>query len=155
MSLAAPRSAGSRGAGSAVVGLRTAALLLGLYFLFQGMSKLPWLLDSGILAERLEDWRRDAVPLQRWYIDTVATPGVPLFARLVPLAELATGAALIVGFWSRLVAALAFAMVANFHFALGSYFSPQFFVDGSGLPVMGGLLALAINGARLPWSIRP
>ena len=38
-------------------------------------------------------------------------------------------------------------MVANFHFALGSYFSLEFFIDGAGLPVMGGLLALTIGGS--------
>jgi hypothetical protein len=27
-------------------------------------------------------------------------------------------------------------------------------IDGAGLPVMGGLLALAIGGARLPYSVR-
>ena len=134
--------------------LRALALMLGVFFLFQGLNKLPWLLDSSILAERLQNWSRDAAPSQRWYIETIAVPGVPLFARLVPLAELSTGLALIVGFWPRLAAALALAMVANFHFALGSYFSPDFLIDGAGLPVMGGLLALAIGGSRLPYSVR-
>ena len=145
----------STSGGSAIVALRTLALVLGVFFVFQGLNKLPWLLDSGILVERLQNWSGNAVPSQRWYIETIAAPGVPLFARLVPLAELSTGAALILGFWPRLVAALALAMVANFHFALGSYFSGEFFIDGAGLPVMGGLLALAISGARLPWSLRP
>jgi uncharacterized membrane protein YphA (DoxX/SURF4 family) len=134
--------------------LRALALLLGLFFLFQGLNKLPWLLDSGILAERFQNWSRDAVPSQRWYIETIAMPGVPLFARLVPLAEVSTGLSLVVGFWPRLVAGLALAMVANFHFALGSYFSPEFLIDGAGLPVMGGLLALTIGGARLPYIVR-
>jgi len=145
----------STSGGSAIVALRTLALVLGVFFVFQGLNKLPWLLDSGILVERLQNWSGNAVPSQRWYIETIAAPGVPLFARLVPLAELSSGAALILGFWPRLVAALALAMVANFHFALGSYFSWEFFIDGAGLPVMGGLLALAISGARLPWSLRP
>jgi uncharacterized membrane protein YphA (DoxX/SURF4 family) len=134
--------------------LRALALLLGVFFLFQGLNKLPWLLDSSILAERLQNWSRNAEPSQRWYIETIAAPGVPLFARLVPLAELSTGVALIVGFWPRLAAALALAMVANFHFALGSYFSRDFLIDGAGLPVIGGLLALAIGGGRLPYSVK-
>ena len=149
------RARANTSGGSALVALRTLALLLGVFFVFHGIDKLPWLLDSGILVERLQNWSGNAVPSQRWYIETIAAPGVPLFARLVPLAELSTGAALILGFWPRLVAALALAMVANFHFALGSYFSWEFFIDGAGLPVMGGLLALAISGARLPWSLRP
>jgi uncharacterized membrane protein YphA (DoxX/SURF4 family) len=131
-------------------------LLVGAFFVSQGVSKLPWFVDSGILSERLQGWMRNApAPSVRWYIETIAMPGVPLFARLVPLAELATGAALIVGFWPRLTAAVALAMVANFHFALGSYFSWEFLIDGAGLPVMAALLALAVGGTRLPWSVRP
>ena len=142
-------------AGPAPLALRILALLLGVFFVFQGISKLPWLFDSSILAGRLQDWLGGApADSVRWYIETIARPGLPLFARLVPLAELSTGVALVLGFWPRLFAALALAMVVNFHFALGSYFSWEFLIDGAGLPVMGGLLALVIGGARLPWSVR-
>jgi uncharacterized membrane protein YphA (DoxX/SURF4 family) len=130
-------------------------LLLGVFFLFQGLNKVDWLLDGGILAQRLQNWMRNAPPAVRWYLETFAIPGVPLFARLVPLGELATGAALILGFWPRLIAALALVMVANFHFGLGSYYSVEFLRDGAGLPVMGALLAIIIGGARLPWSVKP
>jgi uncharacterized membrane protein YphA (DoxX/SURF4 family) len=130
--------------------------MLGLFFLSQGSNKLAWLLDSGILGERLHTWMRGAAPGVRWYIETIAVPGVPIFARLVPVAELSTGLALLVGFWPRLAAGLAFVMVLNFHFALGNFFAPrEFLLDGAGLPVLGGLLAIAIGGARLPWSVRP
>jgi uncharacterized membrane protein YphA (DoxX/SURF4 family) len=131
------------------------ALLVGVFFLFQGLNKLPWLMDSGILAERLGNWMRSAPPAVQWYLERLAIPGVPLFARLVPLAELGTGVALILGFWPRLVAGFALLMVANFHFALSSYYSMEFFRDAAGLPVMGALLAIAMGGARLPWSVRP
>jgi uncharacterized membrane protein YphA (DoxX/SURF4 family) len=131
-------------------------LLLGAFFVARGLEKLPWFLDSGILSERLEGAMRNAPAASvRWYIETIAMPGVPLFARLAPLAELSTGVAFILGFWPRLAAALALAIVANVHFALGSYFSWEFLIDGSGLPVMGGLLALVVSSARLPWSVRP
>ena len=66
------------------------------------------------------------------------------FARVVPVAELAAGAALIVGFWTRLAAFMAFAMVANFHVARGLVFSGEFLTDGLGFPVLG---------ARLPFSV--
>jgi uncharacterized membrane protein YphA (DoxX/SURF4 family) len=149
------RTSNNAAAGSAATALRTLALLLGVFFLFQGLNKVAWLMDSGILAERLANWMRNAPPAVHWYLERLAMPGVPLFARVVPLAELGTGLALICGFWPRMVAAFALVMVANFHFALSSYYSLEFFRDGAGLPVMGGLLALAIGGARLPWSIRP
>jgi uncharacterized membrane protein YphA (DoxX/SURF4 family) len=149
------RANSSPASGPAATALRLLALLLGVFFLFQGLNKLPWLMDAGILGERLGNWMRNAPPSVRWYLETFAIPGVPLFARLVPLAELGTGIALVIGFWPRLVAALGLVMVANFHFALSSYYSMEFFRDGAGLPVMGGLLALAIGGARLPWSVKP
>ena len=145
----------SSAAPPAAIGLRVLALLLGVFFLFQGLNKVDWLLDSGILAQRLQNWMGAAPPGVRWYLETFAIPGVPLFARLVPLAELTTGTALILGFWPRLIAGIALVMVVNFHFGLGSYYSAEFLRDGAGLPVMGALLAIAIGGARLPWSVRP
>jgi uncharacterized membrane protein YphA (DoxX/SURF4 family) len=129
------------------------AMLLGVFFLATGAAKYEWLFDSGILAQRLEQWSRGAPPGVRWYLDTLA-PGVPVFARLVPLAEIGTGAALLVGFWTRFVAALAFLMVLNFHFASGlTHRAGEFVRDGTALPVLAGLLALAIGGATLPFSV--
>jgi uncharacterized membrane protein YphA (DoxX/SURF4 family) len=146
----------SSGAGAAIVALRLLALLLGVFFLFQGLNKLSWFADSGILEQRLETWQRNATaPSVRTYLETFARPGVPLFARLIPLAELSTALSLMLGFWPRPLAALAFVMVCNFHFALGDFYSIEFLRDGAGPPVLGGLLALVIGGARLPWSIRP
>ncbi len=96
---------------------------------------------------------KGAPPATQWYIDTIAKPGVPLFARVVPIAELSTAAALILGFWVRLAAALAFVMVLNFHIATGELFMKEFLLDGAGLPLLGALLALAVAGGRLPWTV--
>ena len=144
----------STGGGRAgAYGLRALALMLGVFFIFNAIDKLAWFADSSILAQRLEGWLQDAAPSTRWYIETVAVPGVPLFARLVPLAELSTGVALILGFWTRLVAVLAFLMVANLHVARGFIYEWEFLIDGTGLPVLGGLLALALGTSRLPLSV--
>jgi uncharacterized membrane protein YphA (DoxX/SURF4 family) len=143
---------GSTGGASAYA-LRILALMLGAFFVFNGIDKLSWFLDSSILAGRLDGWLASAAPASRWYLETVAMPGIPLFARVVPIAELAAGAALIVGFWTRLAAFMALAMVANFHLARGLFFSGEFLTDGVGFPVLGALLALAIAGVRLPWSV--
>jgi uncharacterized membrane protein YphA (DoxX/SURF4 family) len=134
-------------------GVRALALMLGVFFVFNGLDKLAWFADSGILAQRLDGWLQDAAPGTRWYFDTVAAPGIPVFARLVPLAELVTGAALILGFWTRLAAAMAFLMVMNFHFAEGTFYEWEFLTAGMGLPVLGGLLAVSLAGSRLPLSI--
>lgn len=150
MTMKGQSTGGGRGG---AYGLRALALMLGVFFLFNGLGKLAWFADSSILAQQLQGWLQDAAPSTRWYLDTVAAPGVPLFARVVPLAELSTGVALILGFWTRLVAALACLMVANFHFARGLFYDEAFLIDGVGLPVLGGLLALALGGSRLPFSV--
>jgi hypothetical protein len=62
--------------------------------------------------------------------------------------------ALIVGFWTSLVAFIAFFMALNFQIASGALFKYSFLTSGYGLPVLGSTLALALGGVRLPWSIR-
>jgi uncharacterized membrane protein YphA (DoxX/SURF4 family) len=145
-------AAALKGSGGALA-LRVLGFALGLFFLFNGLNKVSWLFDSGILSDRFDEWLQNAPPAVRWYIETLAAPGVPLFARVVPLAELSTGAALILGFWTRLAAFLALMMVTNFNFARGMFHSGEILTDGVGFPVLGGLLALAIAGSRLPFSV--
>jgi uncharacterized membrane protein YphA (DoxX/SURF4 family) len=136
-----------------VLGLRLMAIMLGVFFLGMSSTKLGWFLDSSILLNKFQMiFLPKAPPIVRWYLETVCIPGAPLFARLVPLGELATGLALIAGFWTRMAATVALLMVLNFHFATSAFWSVDFLRDGTGLPVVGGLLALAINGARLPFS---
>jgi uncharacterized membrane protein YphA (DoxX/SURF4 family) len=133
--------------------LRVLGLAIGLFLVFNGLDKLAWFFDSRILDERLDGWLENAAPGVRWYIETLAAPGIPLFARIVPLGELLTGVALIVGFWTRLMAFVALMMVANFNFARGMFHSGEILTDGVGFPVVGGLLALTIAGGRLPFSV--
>ena len=147
------RSSGARGSEAAGLGLRLLAVMLGVFFLSMGLNKLAWLTDSDILMQKLQMFLKGAMPSTRWYIETIAMPGVPLFARIVPIAELATGIALIIGFWTRLAATLAFLMVLNFHVATGEIFTPAFLLDGAGPPVLGALLALMIGGGKLPFSV--
>ena len=87
-------------------------------------------------------------------MQTVCLPGAPVFARLVVLGELATGVGLILGVYARYAALAAVLMVLNFHFASGIIFEYRYLTNGYGLPVLGGLLALAIGGASLPLSLR-
>lgn len=140
--------------GSGATGLRVLAMCLGVFLIFEGLGKLAWFGSSTLLSEQLQGWLKTAPPSSRWYLETFAIPGIPMFARLVVLGELSAGIALVAGFWTRLAAALAFLMVLNFHFASGRIFQYSFLTNGYGLPVLGGLLALAIGGARLPWSVR-
>ena len=133
--------------------MRVLGVLLGVFFVAMSTTKVGWLGDSDVLLQRFQGWLPRAVPAARWYLETVCIPGAPLFARLVPIGELSAGLALITGFWTRMAAIAAFVMVLNFHFATSAFWSVDFLRDGTGLPLIGGLLALAINGARLPFSL--
>jgi len=45
-------------------------------------------------------------------------------------------------------------MLVNFYIASGAILTYGFLTNPYGLPVLGGTLALAIGGVRLPWSLR-
>jgi len=128
------------------VALLAVRIALGVFFIFEGWDKLPWMLDSGLLTVALKKWADTGVPVSKWYIETILIPGVPVFARLVFLGEVATGLALLSGVWLRPAAIIAFLMVLNIHFAHSSIFQYGFLSKGDGLPILGGLLALAIAG---------
>lgn len=136
-----------------MLGLRVLSICMGVFMLFMGISKFGWLTDTGVLAGRFQEWREVAPPASRWYLENIAIPGLPVFARIVVIAEISTGIALILGFRVRLVAALAFLMILNFHFASDVLLHYAYLTNGFGLPVMGSLLALAIGGARLPYGL--
>jgi uncharacterized membrane protein YphA (DoxX/SURF4 family) len=125
----------------------------GIFLLFMGISKAWWLLDSTPLANQLSIWSAQATPLSRWYLERIL-PGTPVFARLVPLGEMAGGLALVFGFWTRLVAGAIFLMIVNFHVASGAMFTYAYLTDAHGLPLLGSLLGLVIGGGRLPFSVK-
>jgi uncharacterized membrane protein YphA (DoxX/SURF4 family) len=133
--------------------LRIVSVALGVFLIFMGLDKIDWLTDDGFLMGRLQEWRDSARPLPRWYLENVALPGAPVLARVIPIAELAAGSALVLGLKVRLAATLALLMVLNFHFASDIIFRYDYLINAYGLPILGGLLALAVGGARLPFSL--
>jgi thiosulfate dehydrogenase (quinone) large subunit len=134
-------------------GLAALRLCLGVFFLFMGLGKIGWLASSAALRSQLEGWAASAPAVSRAYLDAVALPGVELFARAVPIGELAVGAAFIIGGYTRLAATMGLLMILNFHFASGIIFTFGYLTNGFGLPVVGGLFALALGGASLPLSM--
>jgi uncharacterized membrane protein YphA (DoxX/SURF4 family) len=134
-------------------GLRILGVMLGVFLIATSFTMIAWITDSGILLQKFQALLQKAPPSVRWYLETVCIPGAPIFARLAPLGEFCAGLALIVGFWTRMAAIAAFLMVLNYHFATSAFWSPDFLRDGTGLPVLGGLLAIAISGSRLPFSV--
>jgi uncharacterized membrane protein YphA (DoxX/SURF4 family) len=136
-------------------GLAILRICIGIFFLFEGIGKIRWITDPSLLAGQLAAWAQ-AVPAGSWshaYLERVALPHSTTFARLVPLGELTSGAAMIAGFWTPFFALLAFFMALNFQFASGALFKYSILTSGYGLPVLGATLALAVGGIRLPWSI--
>lgn len=136
-------------------GLAVTRVCLGAFFLFMGLSKLGWFMDPSILAGQFSTWMDGTAPgsVSRWYLERLALPGLPVFARLVPLGEMTAGVALIAGIRTSLFAFIAFFMTLNFQIASGLIFKYAFLTNGYCLPVLGGTLGLAIGGIRLPWSI--
>ena len=137
-------------------GLALLRICIGIFFVFEGIGKIPWLTDPSMLAGQLAGWAQ-AVPAASWshlYLERVAIPYSSYFARAVPLGEMISGAALVAGFWTPFFAFVAFFMALNFQFASGALFKYSILTSGYGLPVLGATLALALGGVRLPWSIR-
>ena len=131
-------------------GLTVLRICIGIFFIFEGIGKLSWFNDTSLLAEQLRNWSQavSASSLSHLYLVRVAIPGVRIFARLVPLGEIVSGVALVVGFWTPLFAFVAFFMALNFQFASGALFKYSFLTSGYGLPVLGSTLALALSRLR-------
>jgi hypothetical protein len=69
------------------------------------------------------------------------------------MAELCAATALILGIRINLVSTIALVMVLNFQLATSAFSSWAFLRDGTGPPVLGALLALALAGRRLPFCV--
>ena len=92
-------------------GLTLLRILLGVFFLFQGLDNFHWLLDPSPLSQQLAAWEHSAGAgsISALYLQRVAMPFAAVFARLVPLGEIG-GLAMIAGFWTPLFAFIAFVM---------------------------------------------
>ena len=136
-------------------GLSILRICIGIFFIFEGIGKIRWFTDTSLLAGQLAGWSQ-AVPAGSWshlYLERVAMPYSTMFARLVPLGEITSGAALIAGLWTPFFAFVAFFMALNFQVASGALFKYSALTSGYALPVLGATLALIVGGVRLPWSI--
>ena len=148
------RAATSHAADAIAIGLRVFAIFLGIFFLAQSLNKLAWPGNPQLLLGRFQRWAPTARPEVRWYLENIATPFAPLLARIIPVAEFLTAMAFILGFWIPVAALLALFMVLNFHFGTAAFYAWDFLRDGTGPPVIGGLIALAIGGWNLPLTIQ-
>lgn len=140
---AGPR--GGRGTRAQGIALLLLRLCLGIFMFFFGFDKASWLFDATPIAAQLSAWAADAPTASRWYLERVI-PGAPVFARMVPLGSMGSGVAIAFGIWTRIASAVALVMVLSLQFAAGSMFAFSYLTDASGLPLVGGLLALIIGG---------
>jgi uncharacterized membrane protein YphA (DoxX/SURF4 family) len=126
-------------------GITILRMCIGVFFICEGLGKMRWFTDTSLLRGQLNGWLAAAAPgsVTHTYLERFAIPGTALFARLVPLGEMTSGAALALGAWPRVFALIAFAMAINFHVASGALFKYSFLTNGYGLPVLGSTLALA------------
>lgn len=125
---------------------------LGVFFLFMSVNKVAWLTNPNLLADRFTRWLPDASPYASVYLRTVAIPGAPIFARVVPIAEFLTALAMFTGLKTNFAAAAALFMIFNFHLATSSFSSTDFLRDGTGPPMFAALLALTLVRRPLPFS---
>ena len=90
-------------------GLTILRICIGVFFIFEGIGKIRWFTDPSILAGQLDGWLHAVPPgsLSQLYLQRLAIPGVAIFARLVPLGEITSGAAMVFGFWTPLFAFVA------------------------------------------------
>jgi uncharacterized membrane protein YphA (DoxX/SURF4 family) len=137
---------------------QTAGLLLiricvGVYLCALGFSRISWLMDATPLTSTLSAWIPESPTASRWYLERVL-PGAPIFARVLPLASMAGGLALVLGFWTRLAAGLSFLLLLNVQLASALLFRTTYLVNPHGLLLAGALLGIAIGGGRLPLSLR-
>ena len=138
-------------------GIAILRICIGVFFLFEGLGKIRWFTDPSVLAGQLAAWSQSAPSgsIAHLYLQRVAIPGVTIFARLVPLGEMASGLAMVVGFWTPLFAFVAFFMALNFQIGSGALFKYSFLTSGYGLPVLGSTLALAFAGGRRAKKVKP
>jgi uncharacterized membrane protein YphA (DoxX/SURF4 family) len=130
-----------------VAALTLLRISIGVFMFFFGFDKARWLIDGTPLATQLSSWLLDAPAVSRWYLERII-PGAPVFARAVPLAAMISGIALTFGLWTRIAAAVSFVAILSLQLGAGAMFRYAYFVDASGLPLLGGLLALMIGGER-------
>ncbi len=128
-------------------------IVIGLFFLAQGLNKLEWYTSSEFLRTSLDRYSLNAPPATFWYQKHVAYPGIEAWSRMIPTGEMLIGVALVLGLLTRATLISALALVVNFHLANGSLFSFSFFSNPYALVVLSCLLFLLASKAGSVFAI--
>jgi thiosulfate dehydrogenase (quinone) large subunit len=117
-------------------------IVVGLFFLGQGINKLDWYANSEFLRTSLDRYAQNAPSFTVWYQNHVAYPGVEVWARMIPTGEMLIGIGLILGLLTGPTLIIALALVINYHLANGSLFSSSLISNPFGLLLIGTLIVL-------------
>ena len=134
-----------RDSGAVTIALAIIRIGVGVHIVLFGFDRIAWVLDATPIATQLSTWLATAGPIARWYLERLI-PGVPLYARLVPLASMAAGVALAFGVWTRISAAVSLVTIVSLQFGSGTMFTFAYFADAEGPPLIGALVGLIIAG---------
>ena len=122
-------------------------IVLGLFFLAQGLNKLDWYTSSEFLHTSLDRYSQNPPAITSWYQGHVAYPGIELWSRMLPTGEMLIGIALALGFLTQPTLIIALMLVLNYHLANGTLFSTAFFFNPYDLLLLSCLAALFFSKA--------
>ncbi|HTX19791.1 MAG TPA: DoxX family membrane protein [Bacteroidota bacterium] len=117
-------------------------IVVGLFFVGQGINKLDWYPSSEFLKTSLDRYAQNAPPLTVWYQNHVAYPGIEVWTRMIPTGEMLIGIALVLGLLTLPTLIIALALVINYHLANGALFSNHLISDPFGLLLIANLIVL-------------
>ncbi|MGA7161604.1 MAG: DoxX family protein [Bacteroidota bacterium] len=128
-------------------------IVIGLFFVAQGLNKLEWFATSEFLRTSLDRYSLNAPPATLWYLKHVAYPGIEAWSRMIPTGEMLIGVALVLGLLTRAALITAIALVVNYHLTTGNLFSLSFFSNPYALVVLSCLLFLLASKAGSVFAI--
>jgi len=122
-------------------------IVVGIFFLGQGLNKLDWYTSSEFLRTSLDRYSLNAPSITIWYQSHVAYPGIEAWSRMIPTGEMLIGAALLLGLLTRPTLMIAIVLVVNYHLTSGSLFSYTFVTNPFALLLLSNLFVLLASNA--------
>ena len=122
-------------------------IVVGLFFLGQGINKLDWYATSEFLRTSVDRYAQNAPTVTAWYQNHVAYPGIEVWTRMIPTGEMLIGVALILGLLTLPTLIIALALVINYLLANGTLFSISLISNPFGLLLLSSLVVLIASKA--------
>ena len=122
-------------------------IVIGVFFIAQGLNKLDWYTSSEFLRTSLDRYSQNPPAATFWYQKHVAYPGIEAWSRMIPTGEMLIGIALVLGLLTRPALITAIALLINYHLTNGSLFSSAFLSNPYALVILSCLLFLLASKA--------